>query len=298
MRSLVTGGAGFIGSSIVDELIRIGHEVIVIDNESSDTHLNFYWNDNASNYKMDITEYGQIRPLFDGVDYVFHLAAESKIQPTILNPIKAIETNTLGTAIVLQCAREASIKRVVYSSTSAGYGRNPIPNIETQTDDCLNPYSVSKISGEKICLIYSELFNLETVILRYFNVYGPRQPVSGPYSPVLSIFDRQKKNNEPLTIIGDGDQRRDFVHVTDVVNANILAATKSIPEYLFGSIFNIGSGMNYSVNEIAAVYNNKTINLPARLGEMRETLANNEKAQKILGWKPQKDLISYIHSTL
>jgi len=294
MRSLVTGGAGFIGSNIVDKLLELGHEVVAIDNESSDAHDSFYWNELAQNYKLDITDYEAIRPLFDGIDYVFHLAAEARIQPAILNPLKAVKTNTLGTAIVLQCAREAGVKRVVYSSTSSAYGFNEIPNNENQPNDCLNPYSVSKVSGESLCKMYTDLFGLETVILRYFNVYGDREPMRGQYAPVIGIFKRQKNNNEALTIVGDGNQKRDFTNVRDAVQANILAATSKIPEELLGTVFNIGTGTNYSVNEIVKMYSHKSINIPPRPGEARETLADNSKARQILGWQPTISLKAYL----
>jgi UDP-glucose 4-epimerase len=293
MKSLVTGGAGFIGSNIVDSLLELGHEVIVIDNESSDAHDVFYWNPLADNYKLDVCDYETIRPLFDNVDYVFHLAAEARIQPAIINPIKAVKTNTLGTATVLQCAREAKVKRVVYSSTSSGYGLNDIPNIETQPDDCLNPYSVSKISGEKLCSMYYELFDLETIILRYFNVYGPREPMKGQYAPVIGIFKRQKEAGELLTIVGDGEQRRDFTHVFDVANANILAATARLAPEFLGTVFNVGTGINYSVNEISKFYHSDSVNIPPRPGEARETLANNSKAVNHLKWQPKEKLNEY-----
>ena len=294
MRSLVTGGAGFIGSNLVDKLIEIGHEVIVIDNESSDAHEHPYWNLKAKNYKRDICDYENTRELYDNVDYVFHLAAEARIQPTINNPVKATLINTLGTNVVLQCSREAKVKRVVYSSTSAAYGRNELPNTETQSDDCLNPYSVSKVNGEKLCTMYTELFDLETVILRYFNAYGNRQPVRGQYAPVMGIFGRQKSEGDLLTIVGDGNQRRDFVNVIDIVNANILAAESNLSEDSLGSVFNIGSGISYSVNEVADMYNHPTINIPARLGEMKETLANTEKAKSLLGWNATIDLREWL----
>ena len=294
MKYLVTGGAGFIGSNIVDRLLSDGHQVVVIDNESSDAHESFYWNNAAENHIVDICDYDAIYPLFNEVDYVLHLAAEARIQPTIENPVKAMHVNTLGTANVLQCAREHGVKRVVFSSTSANYGRNPIPNTEIQPDDCLNPYSVSKANAEKVCSMYYELFGLETVILRYFNVYGPREPQRGQYAPVLGIFRRQKAAGDTLTIVGDGEQRRDFVHVYDVANANILASIASIPKHLIGTVFNIGSGINYSVNEIAKMYCHPSVHIEARPGESRETLANNEKAANILGWEPRQDLISYI----
>jgi UDP-glucose 4-epimerase len=293
MKCLVTGGAGFIGSNIVDKLLELGHEVVVIDNESSDAHHAFYWNALSDNYKLDVCDYDKIRPLFDGVDYVFHLAAEARIQPAIINPLKAVKTNTLGTATVLQCAREANVKRVVYSSTSAGYGKNDIPNVETQPDDCLNPYSVSKVSGEKLCSMYYELFNLETIILRYFNVYGPREPMKGQYAPVIGIFKRQKNSKEPLTIVGNGEQRRDFTHVFDVVNANILAATTKLSSEVLGTVFNIGTGTNYSINEISKFYDHDSVNVSPRPGESKETLANNSKAVKFLSWQPKEKLNEY-----
>jgi UDP-glucose 4-epimerase len=205
-------------------------------------------------------------------------------------------TNTLGTNVVLQCAREAWVKRVMYSSTSAAYGRNELPNIETQPDDCLNPYSVSKVNGEKLCTMYTELFGLETIIFRYFNAYGNNQPVRGQYAPVMGIFGRQKSEGDLLTIVGDGEQRRDFVNVLDIVNANILAATANIGKEYIGTVFNIGSEINYSVNQIAEMYNSPKINIPARIGEMRETLADTTKAKEILKWKSNIKLEDYIKS--
>lgn len=298
MQFLVTGGAGFIGSNIVDRLLSDGHRVVVVDNESSDAHECFHWNPEAENHKSDINDYDSIRPLFEGVDYVLHLAAESRIQPTIINPIKAVRTNSLGTATVLQCAREANVKRVVYSSTSAAYGGNPIPNVESQPDDCLNPYSVSKVSGEALCSMYYNLFGLETVIFRYFNVYGYREPAKGQYAPVTSIFRKQKQENKPLTITGDGTQRRDFVNVLDVVEANILASSATIQPKQLGTVVNIGSGKNYSINEIANLFSQEYVYIPSRAGEVWETLANNEKAKELLGWSPKVDLIDFLTTNL
>ena len=282
MKSLVTGGAGFIGSHIVDKLIELRHEVIVIDNESSECNIEFYYNSKAQNYKYDICDYEKTRSLYDGIDYVFHLAAESRIQPAILNPIEAVTKNCVGTCTVLQCAREAGVKKVIYSSTSSGYGFNEPPNHENQPDDCLNPYSVSKVAGEKLCKMYNDLFGLKTVIFRYFNVYGERQPLKGQYAPVIGIFLRQRNDGEPLTIVGDGEQRRDFTHVSDVVQANILAATKDVDDEYYGELYNVGNGMNYSINEIANVISDNQINIPARIGESRITLANNGKLRTIL----------------
>jgi UDP-glucose 4-epimerase len=294
MKSLVTGGAGFIGSNLVDGLIKLGHEVIVIDNEYSDVHEHFYWNDNAQNYKYDIRDYENTRPLYDGVDYVFHLAAEARIQPAIQNPINAVSINSVGTCTVLQCAREAQVKRVMYSSTSSAYGMNTQPNVETQFEDCLNPYSVSKVNGEKLCSMYTKLYGLPTIIFRYFNVYGERQPLKGQYAPVVGIFLRQRGAGEPLTIVGDGNQRRDFTHVSDVVNANILAATTEVDSEAFGQVYNVGTGNNYSVNQVARMISSNTVNMAPRPGEARISLANNQKLRKTFGWEPKVNLKDWI----
>lgn len=296
MKSLVTGGAGFIGSHIVDSLLELGHEVIVIDNESAESNSKFYWNEKAKNYKYDICDYENTKELYGGVDYVFHLAAESRIQPAIKTPLLAVKTNVLGTATVLQCSREANVKKVIYSSSSSGYGHNQIPNVETQLDDCLNPYSVSKISGEKLCSMYTKLFGLKTIIFRYFNVYGDRQPLKGQYAPVVGIFLRQRLEGNPLTIIGDGEQRRDFTHVSDVVQANILSATKDVDDEFYGQLYNVGNGVNYSINEIADAISDNQVNIPPRIGESRITLADNTKIKSIFGWDPKDNLMQWIES--
>ena len=298
MKSLVTGGAGFIGSNLVDGLLSLGHEVVVIDNEYSDAHDYFYWNDLTENYKYDIRDYEKTRPLYNGVDYVFHIAAEARIQPAILNPVGAISINSVGTCTVLQCAREAGVKKLMYSSTSAGYGMNPQPNVETQPDDCLNPYSISKVNGEKLCKMYTDLFNLDTVIFRYFNVYGERQPIRGQYAPVIGIFLRQLEVGQSLTIVGDGEQRRDFTYVKDIVNANIMAALSNADKEAYGQVYNVGSGVNYSVNEVAEMISNNIKYIPPRSGEARISLANVDKIYKTFAWKPQQSLEKWIKSAV
>ena len=294
MISLVTGGAGFIGSNLVDYLIQQGHEVICVDNESAECNDKFYWNDKACNIIGDITDYDFIKNCFKDVDYVFHLAAESRLQPAIKNPIEAVYKNCVGTTTILQCAREAGVKRFIYSSTSSGYGFNPSPNVETQPDDCLNPYSASKVAAEKFCKMYSDLYGLETVVLRYFNVFGERSPRRGQYAPVIGIFDRQKLSGEALTIVGDGTQRRDFIYVGDVAKANLIAAEATLDKKYFGQVFNIGSGINYSVQEIADAISDNQTYIPKREGEMETTWSNIEKASEILGWKPEVDVLEWI----
>lgn len=298
MKVLVTGGAGFIGSNLVDKLLDLGHEVIVIDNESSECNEKFYWNENAINFKFDIADYINTRTLYDSVDVVFHIAADSRIQPAIQNPIRALTTNAVGTCTVLQCAREAGVKRVIYSSTSSAYGKNIPPCVEDMREDCLNPYSISKVTGEKLCKIYYELYGLETIVLRYFNVYGERQPLRGHYAPVIGLFLRQAKLGEPLTIVGDGEQRRDFTYVGDVVNANIMTAFANPEPTAFGQVYNVGTGKSYSINEIAKMISDHTVNIPPRDGESRETLADNEKIFKTFGWKPNVSLSDWIKNNM
>lgn len=294
MKALVTGGAGFIGSNLVDKLIGMNWEVVVIDNESAECNEKFYWNDKADNHKLDICDYEFTRELYDGVDYVFHLAAESRLQPAIKNPINAVTKNAVGTCTVLQCAREAGVKKVVYSSTSSAYGLNKYPNYETDPNDCLNPYSVSKVAGEELCTLYTNLYGLKTIIFRYFNVYGERSPTTGQYAPVIGIFLRQKNVGEPLTVVGDGEQRRDFVHVQDVANANVMASLANLEDQYYGQVYNIGSGENISILEIANMISNNQTHIPPRDGEARTTLACIDKAKNTFGWEPKFNVRNWI----
>lgn len=294
MKVLVTGGAGFIGSNLVDRLINLDWQVVVIDNESAECNEKFYWNSKAENHKLDICDYDNTRPLYENVDYVFHLAAESRLQPAIKNPINAVTKNAVGTCTVLQCAREAGVKKVIYSSTSSAYGLNKFPNYETDPNDCLNPYSVSKVSGEELCTLYTKLYGLKTIIFRYFNVYGERSPTTGQYAPVIGIFLRQKKSGEPLTIVGDGLQRRDFVHVQDVANANVMAALSNLEDKYYGQVYNIGNGENISILEIAQIISNNYIHIPPREGEARTTLACIDKAKQVFGWQPKFNVKQWI----
>jgi UDP-glucose 4-epimerase len=293
---LVTGGNGFIGSHVVDRLVKEGHHVVVIDNQSSDASDAHYYNEKAAYYNEDITNYEEMKLLFKNIDIVFHLAAEARIQPTLKDPVLAAKTNMLGTCTILQCAREAGVKRVIYSSTSSAYGlKNEPPLDENMPNDCLNPYSVTKTGGEELCKMFTNLFGLETVTFRYFNVYGPRQPLKGQYAPVIGIFLRQKAAGEPMTIVGDGTQRRDFTHVDDIVEANIRAADLSNKDVI-GETINVGTGTNYSVNEIAEMIKGNTVNIEARDGESKTTRACTKKLEKLLNFKPGNKLKEYIEN--
>ena len=292
--ALVTGGAGFIGSNLVDELLTLNWRVIVIDNESADAHESFYWNPKATNYKLDITDYSSIKHLFEGVDYVFHLAAESRIQPTLDNPSLACDVNFVGTCNILNACKEYNIKRMVYSSSSSVYGlTNTPPYNEEMKTNCLNPYSVSKFSGEELCKMYYNLWGVETVTFRYFNVYGDRQPLKGQYAPVIGLFLRQKGNNLPMTVVGDGLQTRDFTNVKDVVSANILAS-QSTNKDILGEIINIGTGRSFSILDLVDIIKGEYVHIPARPAEARETVADRSKAKKLLGWVPTIKLENYL----
>ena len=295
MKAIVTGGNGFIGSHLVDFLIDKGWAVTVIDDNSAECNTKFYFNEKAENHCINICDYDLIEPLFEGVDFVFHLAAESRIQPAILNPTYAAKVNVEGTCAVLQASRKHSVKRVVYSGTSSAYGlKNPLPLKETMPNDCLNPYSVTKCAGEELCKMYANLFNLDTTILRYFNVYGNRSPLKGQYAPVLGLFFKQHFSGREITVVGDGLQKRDFTHVQDVVQANYLAAIHQEP--LQGELFNVGSGDNISILEIAKLISENYKHIDERPGEARETLADITKITRTLGWSSTVDIRKWILS--
>tara|TARA_B100000927_G_scaffold134292_1_gene108269 strand:- start:3862 stop:4758 length:897 start_codon:yes stop_codon:yes gene_type:complete len=291
---LVTGGAGFIGSHLVDRLLESEHnQVIVIDNESAVSNEKFYHNPLAEYHNIDIRDMDACRPLFSGVDTVFHLAAHSRIQVAMENPKQCLETNIQGTVNMLEGARLAGVRRFVNSSTSSLYGlKNEPPLVETMPTDCLNQYSASKRSAEIMCQMYHNLYGLRTITLRYFNVYGDRQPLKGQHAPVIGLFLEQAKRGEPLTIVGDGLQRRDFTHVSDVVQANMDAMMCNFS----GIEVNIGTGTNHSVQDIANMISDNQKFIPSREGEARDTLAMIYKAAVALNWFPRVKLEDYIAS--
>ena len=297
MKILVTGGCGFIGSNLVDELVKLKHDVCVIDNLSSTAHDQFYFNEKVKYYHCSILDFYSVGLCFEQnkPEFVFHLAAEARIQNCIDNPSGALETNTMGTQMILDMSRQHKVKRVMLSSTSAIYGLNEaLPQTENMKPNCLNMYSYSKLFSEGLCKLYSDLYKLDTVCFRYFNVYGPRQPIRGSYAPVLGVFSRQKKNNEVMTVVGDGMQTRDYIHVSDIVSANILAMNNTGP--INGEILNVGTETSYSILDIINMIGGEYIHVPARLGEARHTLSDCSKIKTILNWKSAKILSDYINT--
>lgn len=294
MKCLVTGGAGFIGSNLVDKLIQDNHDVIVIDNLISGKLE--YVNSKSKFYQMDICNLESIKPLFKNIDYVFHLAALPRVQFSIDYPILSNNTNLNGTLHVLKASLDAGVKKVIYSSTSAIYGDTTnIPTSENAIVSPICPYGFQKYFCELYCKMFSDIYNLPTISLRYFNVYGERQPFDGDYSLVLGKFLKQHQNNKPLTIINTGEQRRDFISITDVINANLLSAQNET--LIHGEVINIGAGKNYSVNEIAKMIGGPTINIGKRI-EPFETLGDISLAKKVLNWKPIINLEGWIQKNI
>jgi UDP-glucose 4-epimerase len=283
---IVTGGAGFIGSNLVDALVERGFGVQVIDNLANGKKENV--NPKAKLHVLDITEQELIKPVFKNVEYVFHLAALPRVQYSIEHPLETNKVNVEGTINVLIAAAEAGVKKVVYSASSSVYGDQlKMPLTEDMRAAPKSPYGLQKYISELYCRLWSEVYNLPTVSLRYFNVYGPRQNPDGAYALVIGKFLRQRANGEAIIITGDGEQTRDFTHVRDIVRANILAA-ESV-KIRQGEVVNIGAGHNYWVNQIAALIGGPAVHVPARL-EPRDTLADNSRARELLGWEPREDL--------
>ncbi len=284
MKYLVTGGAGFIGSNLVDALLEGGQGVIVLDNLSTGKRENL--NPRADFYKVDISDFNAIRPFFNDVDGVFHVAALPRIPRSIEAPQETHQANVVGTLNVLVAARDAKVKRVVYSASSSAYGNQPkLPVTEDLPPQPLNPYALQKLTGEYYCKLFWDLYGLETISLRYFNVYGPRMASDGAYATVIGVFLRQKKAGESLTITGDGEQTRDFTHVRDVVRANILAMQSANVGH--GEVLNIGAGNDRSVNEVAGLIGGMVSHIAERAGEIKKNRADVTLAAKLLGWQPQ-----------
>lgn len=278
---IVTGGAGFIGSHLTDELIKLGHEVIVIDNLMLGK-IEFI-NKKAKFYKKDIRDCKSLKKIFKNAEAVFHLAADPRLPISVEDPIVTNDINVNGTLNVLWAAKENQVEKLVFSSSCAVYGLEEPPFTEDSVVNPVSPYGLHKLIGENYCKLFFKLYGLKTVSLRYFNVFGPRKLATGAYPMVIPIFLNQRSKNLAMTIVGDGKATRDYVHVKDIVRANILAWQSKVSD---GSVMNIGSGNQTSVNTIANIIGGETINIPARVGEMVSAAADNSKAKKLLGWEP------------
>jgi len=293
MKYVVVGGAGFIGSNIVDKLVEQNHEVVVIDNLSTGKRENI--NPKVKLEYIDISDPKQdknITEVMKGADSVFLLAAKARVQPSIEEPVEYEVNNTIGTLNVLKCASDAGVRRVVYSASSSAYGNTEkLPSKESDPVNPLSPYGAQKYYGEVMCKMFSEVYGLETVSLRYFNIYGERQNVGGAYAMVIGIFADQRLRGEIMTINGDGNQRRDFTYVGDVVNANILASQSE--KVGKGEVINIGNGDNRSINDIADMIGGERIHRDPVI-EPAETLADNTKARELLGWKPTQNIEDWV----
>ena len=289
IKSLVTGGCGFIGSHVVDLLIEKGHEVTVLDNLSTSTRE--FENPKADYHECDIRNYDQIRPHFNGIDYVFHLAALPRVEPSITNPLPSNDINTTGSLNVFFASKEANVKKIINTSSSSVYGDVPArPINEFQPLNPISPYGMQKLFGEQYLDLFHTLYGLNSISLRYFNVYGERQPTIGAYVPVVGIWFRQVEKGEIPTITGDGNNRRDFVNVKDVARANLLSINYKLNGH---SAFNIGSGVNYSLNELCHQIHPSPKYIEAR-SEPRFTIADCSKAKKLLNWSSEINLIEWI----
>ncbi len=293
MKYAVIGGAGFIGHHIVNQLIDRGDSVIVIDDLSTGKRENI--NEKAEFIKLDISSLGadiRMKQILEGVDTVYLTAAMARVQPSIKDPITFNTVNVGGVLNVLEACRHINVRRVVYSASSSAYGNTTIfPTPETAPTNPLSPYGLQKYIGEQYCTLYSQLYGLDTVSLRYFNVYGEGMPLEGAYRTVISIFGEQYRKGEPLTYTNDGEQRRDFTYVGDVVAANVLAGDST--DKLNGEVFNVGNGSNFSVNEVIAMFGADSKFIESRI-EPSCTLADNSKLRDRFGWEPTGHLPSFI----
>ena len=289
-RALVTGGAGFIGSHLVDALLSQGCAVSVLDNLSSGRFSNLgHVEDQIVFYKNDIREQGVLLKAAKNCDVIFHMAAIVSVQQTLDQPVESAMVNDIGTLNVLETARKMKVKRVILASSCAVYGDEPaLPKKETMIPKPLSPYAVQKLSAELNARIYYELFGLETVSLRFFNVYGPRQDPSSPYSGVISIFMTKSVSNQTPLISGDGKQSRDFIYVKDVVKANLLAASE---KNLGGNVFNIGTGKSVSIIRLWEMISSlsgqrlEPNHAPARSGDILHSLAGVDLARSGIKFK-------------
>jgi UDP-glucose 4-epimerase len=287
MNVVVTGGGGFIGSHLVERLLRDGHRVDVLDNFSTGRAENLkgvVGSERLRIHYVDVAEFKSIEPLFEGADWCFHLAALADIVPSIQRPLEYFKANVQGTANVVQAARAAGVRRLVYGASSSCYGIPDIyPTPETAEIRPQYPYALTKFLGEQLVLHWAHVYGQAAVALRFFNVFGPRARTSGTYGAVFGVFLAQKLAGRPFTVVGDGSQTRDFTFVTDVVGALCAAAASDIS----GVVLNVGSGATYSINYLVSLLGGEVENIPKRPGEPDCTYADTTRIQQMLGWRPR-----------
>ena len=297
MKSLVTGGAGFIGSNLVDLLVQKGHKVIVLDNFSTGrkSNLSNHSKKNVKIIKIDISANKKIDKYFRGVNYVFHLAGLADIVPSITNPNNYFETNVKGTLNILEASKKAKIKKLIYAASASCYGiPKKYPTNEKAKTDPQYPYALSKFLGEQLVLHWAKIYKMPNVSMRFFNAYGPRSRTTGAYGAVFGVFLAQKLAKKPLTIVGNGRQTRDFIHIYDLVDAIIRAAKKGKPS----EIYNVGSGKETSVNLIAKIIGGKKIYVPKRPGEPDRSMADISKIKNHFRWRPKISISKGINMLL
>ena len=301
IKSLVTGGAGFIGSNLVDQLVKKKHKVIVLDNFSTGKRSNLAHQrkKNVKIIKVDISNNKNIDKYFKGVNYVFHLAGIADMMPSIKNPEIYFKSNVVGTFNVIQAAKKANIKKFIYAASASCYGTpEKFPIKENAKINLMYPYAFTKWQAEELIMHWAKIYNFPAISFRFFNAYGPRSKSSGAYGAVFGVFLAQKLADKPLTIIGNGNQTRDFIHVDDLARGIIkAAASKKV-----GKIYNIGSGKEIKVNKIEKLISDKKIHIPKRPGEAIRSLADISKIKKDLNWRPKikieegvKSLLKKIH---
>jgi UDP-glucose 4-epimerase len=291
-RYLVTGGAGFIGSHIVRELVARGEVVCVLDNFSTGRRENLAAvNDRVAVYDLDICEFNKIRPAFAGVDYVIHLAALPSVARSVADPLATNAVNLDGTLHVLLAARDAGVRRVIFAASAAAYGDNPtLPRSESQIPNPLSPYALAKLAGEYYCQIFSRIYDLPTVALRFFNIFGPGQNPESPYTGVLSKFITAYVRKTTPVIFGDGEQSRDFTYVANVVQAVLLACNSADAP---GKVINIGAGNSYTLNQTITLLNEifgRQVSVrydQPRPGDVLHSHADISLARKVLGYEPK-----------
>jgi len=280
MNILVTGGAGFVGTNLIKRLLKDGHNVVSLDNYSTGKAENEQ--EGCKYYDVDIRDVLDFDFFMEDVDVVYHLAALARIQPSFKNPAPTLEIGILGTMNILEWVREKDCKLIFAGSSSVHSGKMK------------NPYTFSKYVADDLCLLYKEHFDVDVSICRFYNVYGPHQLTEGKYCTVVGIFERQYKTNEPLTITGDGEQRRDFTHIDDIVSGLILTSESETSH----KTIELGRGNNYSINELAAMFDTETEYIEARPGEARVTLCDTSEANIKIGYKPTRNIEDYVKEVI